>query len=407
MNQLEQIKGILLSISFARTTRSLSVDSSRYVLIGLGVAAVALMVWLIWFAFGNVTVYEVSRQARLEVGSAPRDVTPVQAGRLVETQLVIGKRVRAGDVLVALDATPQQLRLAEAEARLRSLPLRSASLRREADSLRGAMIDGQRSAIAEIQSARARLNEASAAAEFARESARRQRADSLSGGSPQVEALKASSEARKADAARAALSSDVTKLGLEARTRSAENAAQIENLSRTALAVDAEIAATRDLIAQLRLEIENRLVRAPIDGVIGEMLALRPGAVVAPGQKLATIIPSGELLIVAEFNPATAIGRIRPNQRAQLRLDGFPWAQFGSVDARVLRVAGEIRDRSVRVELSATRDATRGLTLRHGMTGMVEVSIEDIAPATLLLRTIGQSFAPPKPKPPTMAGVSQ
>lgn len=393
-----------MSISFARTTRSLSVDSSRYVLIGLGVAAVAMLAWLIWFSFGSVTVYEVSRQARLEVGSAPRDVTPVQAGRLVESRLIIGKRVRAGDILVALDTTPQKLRLAEAEARLRNLPLRSASLRREAGSLRGAMIDGQRSAFAEVQSARARLNEASAAAEFARESAQRQRADSLSGGSPQVEALKASSEARKADAARTALSSDVTKLGLEARTRSAENAAQIENLSRSALAVDAEIAATRDLIAQLRLEIENRLVRAPIDGVIGEMLALRPGAVVAPGQKLATIVPSGELFIVAEFNPATAIGRIRPNQRAQLRLDGFPWAQFGSVDARVLRVAGEIRDRSVRVELSATRDATRGVTLRHGMTGMVEVSIENIPPAILLLRTIGQSFAPPSPKLSAMTG---
>jgi membrane fusion protein, adhesin transport system len=396
-----------LSISFARTTRSLSVDSSRFVLIGLGVAALALLAWLLWFAFGSVTVYEVSRQARLEVGSAPRDVTPIQAGRLVETRLVIGKVVRAGDVLVALDATPQQLRLAEAEARLLALPRRSASLRREADSLRGAMVDGQRSAIAEIQSARARLSEASAAAEFARESARRQRADSLSGGSPQVEALKASSEARRAEATRAALSSDVIKLGLDARTRGAESAAQIENLSRTALAVDAEIAATRELIAQLRIEIENRLIRAPIDGVIGEILPLRAGAVVAPGQKLATIVPSGQLLIVAEFNPATAIGRIRPDQRAQLRLDGFPWAQFGSVDAKVLRVAGEIRDRAVRVELSATRDATRGLTLRHGMTGMVEVSIEDVSPAMLLLRTIGQSFAPPARKAPAMTASSR
>lgn len=383
-----------MPVSFARTTRSLSVDTSRYVLIGLAVAGVGLLIWLIWFSMGGVTVYEVSRQARLEVGSAPRDVTPVQAGRLAVSRLVIGERVRAGDVLVELDASAQQLRLAEAEARLRTLPLRSASLRREAGSLRGAMIDGQRSAIAEVQAARARLSEASATAEFARESARRQRADSLSGGSPQVEALKASSEARKADAARAALSSDVTKLGLEARTRSAENAAQIENLSRTALAVDAEIAATRDLIAQLRLEIENRLVRAPVDGVVGELLPLRPGGFVGQGQKLATIIPSGDLLIVAEFNPATALGRIKPGQIAQLRLDGFPWAQYGSVQAQVVRVAGEIRDRALRVEFTATRDATRGLTLRHGMTGTVEVNIEAISPATLLLRTIGQSFAP-------------
>lgn len=384
-----------MSISFARTTRSLSVDSSRYVLIGLAVAGLALLAWLIWFSMGGVTVYEVSRQARLEVGSAPRDVTPVQSGRLVASQLVIGKQVRAGDVLVELDASAQQLRLAEAEARLRSLPLRLASLRREIDALRGVRVSSAQSAVAELRSARARLGEATATAEFASESARRQRADSLSGGSPAVEALRAATEARKAQSLRDALLADVSKLGLDARRRSDENAAQIESLSRTALAAETEMVSTRDLVAQLRLEIENRQVRAPIDGVVGELLPLRPGGFVAQGQKLATIIPSGDLLIVAEFNPATALGRIKPGQAAQLRLDGFPWAQYGSVQAQVARVAGEMRDRGLRVEFVATRDATRGLTLRHGMTGTVEVSIEAVSPATLLLRTIGQSFAPP------------
>jgi membrane fusion protein, adhesin transport system len=383
-----------LSISFARTTRSLSVDSSRYVLIGLAVAGIALFAWLIWFSMGGVTVYEVSRQARLEVGSAPRDVTPVQAGRLVASQLVIGRRVRAGDVLVELDASVQQLRLAEAEARLRSLPLRLASLRREIDALRGVRINDAQSSVAELRSARARLGEAAATAEFADESARRQKADSLSGGSPAVEALRAATEARKAQSLRDALSADVTKLGLDARKRSEENAAQIESLSRSALAAETEMASTRDLIAQLRLEIENRQVRSPIDGVIGELLPLRPGGFVAQGQKLATIIPSGDLLIVADFNPATALGRIKPGQVAQLRLDGFPWAQYGSVEAQVARVAGEMRDRGLRVEFIATRNATRGLTLSHGMTGTVEVNIEAITPAALLLRTIGQTFAP-------------
>ena len=40
-----------------------------------------------------------------------------------------------------------------------------------------------------------------------------------------------------------------------------------------------------------------------LDGRIGEVLALMPGAYVSEGQKLATVIPGGELLIIAEFNP--------------------------------------------------------------------------------------------------------
>ena len=380
--------------SFSRTTRSLSVDSSRVALIALGIAGLALLIWLIWFAFGRVTVYEVSKAARLEVGTAPRDVTSVQSGRLAKSRLVIGQQVRAGDVLVELDTTAQRLRLAEAEAQLRNLPAKSISLRRESAALRGAQFDGQRSSQAEVVAAQARLNEAAAAAQFAQESARRQRADSLSGGSAPVEALRAATDARKAASARDALSADIARLGLSARTRSGESEAQIESLSRAALAVDSEMAATRDLIAQLRLEIENRAVRAPVDGVVADMLPLRPGAFVSLGQKLATIVPGGDLMIVAEFDPATALGRIKPGQLARLRLDGFSWAQYGSVDAKVLRVASEMRGQSLRVEFAAARNAARGMALRHGLTGTVEVNIETVSPAVLLLRTVGQGVAP-------------
>jgi membrane fusion protein, adhesin transport system len=390
-----RIRGAFLPTPFSRTTRSLSVDSSRFVRIALGIIGLALLAWLIWFSFGRVTIYEVSRAARLEVGSAPREVTPVQSGRLAQSRLMIGARVRAGEVLVELDATAQRLRLSEAEARLRNMPSRSLSLRRESAALQGALINGQGSSQAEIKAAQARLSEARATLDFAQDSARRQREDSLSGGSAPVEAMRAAIEARKAASTRDALSADISRLALAARTRSGESEAQIESLSRAALAVESEMAATRDQIAQLRLEIENRQVRAPVDGVIAEVLPLRPGAFVSLGQKLATVVPAGDLLIVAEFDPATALGRIKPGQRATLRLDGFPWAQYGSVEAQVLRVAGEIRGKSLRVELAAARDATRGVTLRHGLTGIIEVSIEKTSPAALLLRTIGQSVAPP------------
>ena len=54
---------------------------------------------------------------------------------------------------------------------------------------------------------------------------------------------------------------------------------------------------------------------------------------------------------MAEFEPASALGRIHSGQVAELRLTGFPWLQYGTVAARVASVASEPRDGSIRVEL--------------------------------------------------------
>ncbi|HEX9946799.1 MAG TPA: HlyD family efflux transporter periplasmic adaptor subunit [Allosphingosinicella sp.] len=349
----------------------------------------SLIAWLLWFGFGNVTVYEVSRQARLEVGSAPREVSSLLAGRLTRTQIVIGQKVQAGDVLIELDSTRQQLRLAEAQARLPLYPAKLASLRKEIAYLGRMMGNEQRSAQAAVRAANARLQGADAASRFARDSAARIRSDAATGGSATVDAVRAAADARKAESERDISAAELARLGVDANVSSDQTRVQMERLSRELLATQAEAATTRELIQQLRLEVANHQIRAPVGGVVGEMRALGAGAYVAPGQKLATIIPQGDLLILAEFDPTTALGRIRPGQTARFRLEGFPWIQFGTVEATAVRVAGEIRDQSLRAEFRIRRDATRGLVLRHGLPGRLEVRVETVSPAKLLLRSVG------------------
>jgi len=378
-----------LTFQFSKTTQSLALDSSRIVLISLALAGIALVAWLLWFGFGNVTVYEVSRQARLEVGSAPREISSLLAGRLTEARIVIGQRVQAGDVLIELDSTRQQLRLAEAQARLPLYPARIASLRKEIAYLGRVMENEQRSTQAAVRAAQARLKGASAASRFANDSATRIRNDAATGGSAAVDAVRAAADARKAESERDISAAELARLGVDASVSADQTRVQVEKLTRDLLATQAEAASTRESIEQLRLEVANHQIRAPVSGVVGEMRALSAGAYVAPGQKLATIIPEGDLLIVADFDPTTALGRIRPGQTARFRLEGFSWVQFGTIEATAIRVAGEVRDRSLRAEFKIRRDATRGLVLRHGLPGRIEVRVETISPARLLLRSAG------------------
>ena len=72
-----------------------------------------------------------------------------------------------------------------------------------------------------------------------------------------------------------------------------------------------------------------------------------------------------EILVraIAEFAPASALGRIRPDQRARIVLQGFPAAQYGDLPATVTRLASEPRDARIRVELTLKPDRRSRLPL--------------------------------------------
>jgi len=120
---------------------------------------------------------------------------------------------------------------------------------------------------------------------------------------------------------------------------------------------------------------------------------MRVGGFVRAGDQVGSVVPEGKLHVVANFAPPAALGRILPGQTARLRLEGFPWGQYGSVGATVTSVASEIRDGTIRVELALKADDRSRIPLQHGLPGSVEVQVEDISPASLVLRIAAQPQA--------------
>lgn len=379
-----------MAVSFVRTARALEGDRGTGAKLALAAGLVLLVLWAGWFTLGRVTVYEVSRSAHIEVTSASRTIATEQGGRLVASGLYIGRTVRAGEVLAELDSEPQKLRLAEAEARLAGYPLRLQALRQQLASAQDARAGASRSAEAAIAYARARTREADASARFSGDLADKQRIDSENGGIAPLDAARADTDARRAAATRDAMRHDEGRTAGEARAASAARAADAAGVSASLADTASEWAATEALVEELRHELEARKIRAPADGVIGTVAALRLGEVLAAGSTLATIVPRGDLQVVATFDAATGLGRLNHGQDARLRLDGFSWTQYGDFPARVERVAAESNDGALRVELRMPRRKSEDLPLRHGMTGQVDVMIEQVSPAILVLRALGQ-----------------
>jgi membrane fusion protein (multidrug efflux system) len=379
-----------VAAQFSRTTRSLEGDRPVLALVAWSLAALLLAAWLAWFVGWRVTVFEVSRSARLEVQQAAHPVAATASGRIASNHMALGQEVHAGDILLTLDASQETLRLDEEQSRLAAYGPRLDSLGRELEALQRALAQDREAAEATRSAARARAQEAAAAADFARDNERRLKEESRAGGVAAVEAQRAAAETRKLSAARDALAADALRVQGDARTRQSQQQAQLEALQRTVVTLEGERATTASTIARLTQEQGQRVLRAPVDGVLGEVLNLGSGAVVAAGQTLATVVPRGGLVIVAHFPPAAVLGRIHPGQRARMRLDGFPWTAFGTLDAEVTQVASEIRDQTLRVELRPLPARDSRLLLQHGLPGVVEVSLEETSPAHLLLRTIGQ-----------------
>lgn len=384
-----------MAAHFSQTSRALAGDTSRYANIAWLLCGTLLVGWAVWFLFGSVTVYEISRRARLEVRQASHHVASPLHRNVVSTELSIGREVQAGDVLVRLDSRSEELRLKEEEARLDALPRRIESLRREIEAHENARVNELQAAVAARDVVRSRNREADAALEFALGHQERMTQLSSTGNGARVEAVRAISETRKLTAVRDALSSELLRVELEAKARVYQHDAQIETLRHTILSLEGDLATTRVTIDRLRIDLERHIIRAPIGGRLGDVVPLHRGAYVAEGQRIATIVPTGELVIVAEFNPSWTLGRVQPGQKARLRLDGFPWAQYGTVTAIVSRVASEIRDSFIRVEFALESVPVAGGIAQHGLPGTIEVSVEDATPASLALRAAGLMISAP------------
>jgi len=179
----------------------------------------------------------------------------------------------------------------------------------------------------------------------------------------------------------------------------------LERLRSGQTRLRSQMATTTSVTRRLENEIERRRIRAPMDGRLGEVAELRIGAFVAEGQRLGAIIPAGRLRVVAEFEPSSALGRIRPGQQARLRLVGFPWTEYGSIATTVDNVASEVRAGTVRVELTMQPDAASAVPFQHGMPGAVEIEVERLSPAALVLRVGGRLLTRPvRPPIPASTG---
>ncbi len=379
-----------MAIPFSRSLLSLKADHQRPSLVALLAGVVLLAGWLCWFLLGELPVHEATSLARLEVTRDAYSIEAPVTGTVVALPMALAQEVTAGQELVQLDTAPARLKLQEAHARRASLSQQLTALRAQLVSEEATLQNTRMATAASLDEARAVLVQTEASAELATGEVRR--SDLLLDGGYVAEAeyQRMTTEERQRRAAVDAQQRLVERLAWDARAKASGMQAHLDDLRRQAALLEGELQAQTSLVEQLDYELTLRTIRAPAAGRIAALAPLRAGTVVRAGDKLASVIPSGELRVIADFSPPAALGRIHPGQPAQVRLDGFPWVQYGSLPARVASVASEARSGRIRVELELQPDPSSTIPRQHGLTGSVEVEVERTTPARLVLRAVGE-----------------
>lgn len=380
-----------MPMHFSRSLRRLDAEHSRRSVLAAITLLVLLAAWSLWFTRARVAVYATSTTARIEVTREHYPVATPVAGRIVVGPPPAGQFVRAGDVLLEIDASPERLAQSQMLSRITPSARQLQAVQDEIAAQQRALEEEVQGAAAARGESAARARESAAAAEYAADEARRLQSLQASGIVSELDALRA---VKLADQRRNVAETDAfatARIERDLQARREDRLARIARLNNEIAAIDAS---RNDALAgseRLTYDIGQRVVRAPTSGILAEISTLKVGSLVPAGEQVCTIVPDGALKVVALFQPATSIGRVHEGQVARVRLEGFPWTQYGATAAIVSAIAGEVRDGKIRVELSLT-DSHSAVPLQHGLPAEVDVQIELLSPLDMVLRSAGEKL---------------
>ncbi len=369
------------------------------VVVGLGLAF-----------FGRIDII-ASAQGKFQPTGRVKVIEPVETGRVVAIHAANDARVKAGDVLVELDRSA-----AEADVRAASVDLKSA----EAESLRRrAALAAARArafspppAIAWAANMEANLRAreegvlaadlgqlaatiASFDAQKAQKSAERDMLEKTIATQKNLIAtlqervdMRAQLVASQSGAKSAVIDATETlqyqqtqlaihqeqlasaATGLDVIARDSEKAIQsfLSDQAQKLDAAERQAEETRQRLAKAEAMVDTLTLRAPIDGRVQSSIITNVGQVVDSGQEIMRIVPQGSRLEIEAYVPNQDIGFVHVGQEAVIKVDLFPFTRYGSLNARVVRIA---RDAIPSTDASAIEGDPTRVSKASGFAGAV------------------------------------
>ncbi|HLP87888.1 MAG TPA: HlyD family efflux transporter periplasmic adaptor subunit [Nostocaceae cyanobacterium] len=165
------------------------------------------------------------------------------------------------------------------------------------------------------------------------------------------------------------------------------NQEQFKDVQTQITSVKSEIEQTKSQIKSLQLQLQQRVVRSPVDGIIFELPIKKPGSVVQPGQRLAQIAPKNATLILKAQMPSQHSGFVKVGMPVKIKFDAYPFQEYGIMEGRITWISPdskiqenglnrtEVYELDIALEQPYIKTGDKLIPLTPGQTASAEVIV--------------------------------
>lgn len=168
------------------------------------------------------------------------------------------------------------------------------------------------------------------------------------------------------------------------------NLAQLEQDNARTVARVAELRARIEL---QKVQLKELQILSPADGVLSELRYTTPGQLVERGSRIGSFVPSKVKPIMVATVQNKDVAAIKPGTLAHIKVDAYPYRQYGTIPARVLGAfpVPEKPEFKVRLQLDRHTVKVRGadVELSSGLTADVDILTQRTRLLSLVMKKMG------------------
>lgn len=321
-----------------------------------------------------------------EVAVAPGKVLPgeqvlplrsISSDTIQAVKVKEGDSVQKGDILVELDA-------ARLQTEVNRLEKQALLMRASLNSITQATTEGHKARIKEVAIELARYKDNLKSAQ--RDANRLRR---LQGAVPRLDYDRALDKVREAQTNIAVQQQKIQQLKQDYQS---ENMAKLSQLRNELSSVEGQLNQTRDLL-------KKQTITAPVAGTVYNVNLNLGKGTLQSGEELLSIAPVGEEPVLEVDLPAQYQGFVREGMRAKVKIDTFPYQEFGTIDGTVIYISPNAvsRDNNLGKQIFPTRIKLKKFILKvedgykmitPGMPATGEIVMREKSVLSLLLDPI-------------------